>query len=120
MKTIIASLAFLTLPFAAHAAGPANPALRMTSPYVQAKAIAQQQGYMKPGSGQHLYLKVVQQTHGVGQKGSYQVTVKGVGGISGQQKNMLIGTGTIKFVETVEGRSLESGTINHIETAFPQ
>jgi hypothetical protein len=109
MKKLIAILSLIALPSMAHAIRP--PIIGMASPRLQITQMAQQQGLMKAGSGQRLYLKE-KMAGGLGRTGTYTATIKGIGGITGAQKNVTLATGTFKFVQEVDGQMVKNGKFN--------
>jgi len=105
MKRFLVVLALLAAPFSAHAAG---RIIGIASPYSQVKEMAQKQGLMKKGSGERLYLKVVKQPSRA-QAGLIAATVKGIGGMTGTQKNVTLAVGRFKVAQEVDGRIVSNG-----------
>lgn len=112
MKRIFAILALLiAVPFTAQAAGKIHPGLVMASPYKQLKSIAQSEGFMKKGSGQRLYLKVIKQPT-MGKSGKIEARITGRGGFTGMQKGATLAEGTFKVAQGIEGRAITGGKFN--------
>jgi hypothetical protein len=109
MKRFLALVAVLAVPFTAHAAGDhvPHPLLPFASPRQQLKARAQEQGLMKKGSGERLYIKTITKVK-VDKPGLIEATIKGKGGMTGAQ-NVVLADGKFKVFDGVDGETVEGG-----------
>jgi hypothetical protein len=92
----------MSLPLAA-SAQPVPPGLRIAPVRLQIKSNAQQAGFLGQGSKERLTIKTLEKAQ-VGKPGQVEASIRGVGGMTGMQKNVVLATAKFKVTQSIEGQ----------------